>query len=670
MRQRLREEMSLYRHRKHSTTRPGQDEDPDADLLRQTNQLFPGRERDDTVAMEIEARGKSKDLSPSDLVFFMRHFISLSLPQAGEGEGEPADGQREGQYNDTGDLLVSQMRRLTSKDSTFDSVTTPCHTHSLYYPSLLCLSSAVLQSTGVAPHLDNPRVPNSDGDDARERESKTDILKKGSSYEMLLAVPILEAYKARVLSLLVAFEENEILMRLVELVNGVLSLPASVAVVRVLSRCEEIIRETPTWNRVAPKVHKIDSKPLMGLCVRWRRMEANNIRTILAKLHDNKLMEVAVKWPQLWIEIIGLIHSHGAKVPGYTPTQAEREAEEDRDPEEERLDLLSALSVVISNFMAHTSISSYPAACNILRSIARSLHVQRHLYSTATVSTLDDAISGLLMYSEVYRCSIPEIEYAVKSGKREYLKRLDDQVKLSKWDDRSFDSYHHASMRSHRQMTKIIRGLSECLDSPALQVIDRTLSTKDEDLKHLSLKDVKERPAGRALATSLPASLSGSLPALADASGYTSPIQGMGIAGVTGRAVTLVQRDMEALARETRRRSKHSLPPTFMHSLMVQTPSKSLSSLVDALRTVHTHMPRPRANEVHRTLSSILAKVKDYGITEAQPLIEVVGQDGTTTLLQRNNIVGPNAYVTRALFGAALCRHGCQGADAVCIVIS
>mmetsp|Transcript_3338 Transcript_3338/g.6310 ORF Transcript_3338/g.6310 Transcript_3338/m.6310 type:complete len:5449 (+) Transcript_3338:384-16730(+) len=285
----------------------------------------------------------------------------------------------------------------------------------------------------------------------------------------LLEAPLL-SLSNRLRELLFEHPENALLLQLAKLVMRLREIPISSPLMRALVGIESLVRIGNDWEMVAHRNVSIEKElqPFIRLIVRWRKMELQTWPYVLQQRE-----EVAKKNGVLWFYNL------------YRIFAGESEA-----------GIATELFESMDQFLRTSTLGTYATRLQLVRALRILMEKRESSESTSSKSNL------LWHLENYYTQWLGDVNATVQRERDPIKKRLKDQCKLARWDDRNVFALKESADKTHRLLHKLSRDYDEVLDRPAYPTIefvtDNRVSTKNQSNGPqvlVELDDIKGGPA-------------------------------------------------------------------------------------------------------------------------------------------------------------------------------
>lgn len=282
----------------------------------------------------------------------------------------------------------------------------------------------------------------------------------------------------RATELLFEYPENEILLLICRIAAQIMEFSVVEPLGKILVSLELLLQKAQEWEQYASKTVSLQNQisEVSSVVARWRKLELQSwedllrcreiayvnkelsswfhLYRILAKAPQEETISSSCSsmWPAL-SEIIPTWFVHGTSDEDAVTKQCTEVFE------------------VLDNFMRSCNVGSFPTRLHILRLFA--LHL---LQNRAGSDTLANMAYHTWQYYSQFLPAVREFQELLKTPMQT---RLQDEVKISKWDTLNTYAIIESSEKVHRKLTRLIREYQgDVLDYPVSAVIQREIFGK------------------------------------------------------------------------------------------------------------------------------------------------------------------------------------------------
>ena len=275
----------------------------------------------------------------------------------------------------------------------------------------------------------------------------------------------LSLYQQRLEDLLATTEigVNEILITIWKLVTRLLEASVNMPLMHFVTGLELLIERSHDWEDNQPARYSI--REHMNACAkfitRWRAMELQFWPQILTA-KEQQFQLSGSKW---WFFLYSLLHDAAvrARVLDDHASRATDSADAmDADPQElPELDL-NALLAALQEYIETSTYGEFPTRLHLLVSFYYQFQAEASLHtphtsgsskrSTTNATALVTMLYNLYRY---YAQFLPLLQVEMFKLKEEVQEKLEEFIKISKWDDASFYRLRLTTLASHRNLMKL-----------------------------------------------------------------------------------------------------------------------------------------------------------------------------------------------------------------------
>jgi hypothetical protein len=349
-------------------------------------------------------------------------------------------------------------------------------------------------SEGLAAHvmaLSLSFRPNRDGINAPSepssgKDAMIDFHNDPNPIEAASAAKPLERLMARTTQLLTAFPGHSILLALGTICEKVRKFDLlTTPVGKVMTGVEVILKQAQEWEQHASERVKLGTalQEAAHLVARWRKLQLQSwSQLILAR--ENRYVKKAQKH---WIRLNGVLHDDStataastkhdpnrdnvltvSSLPQFTPRWVWRGLSPFSEKLSDALDTshtddLLELVKILDTFILTSSLGEFKERLALLKSFSN--QIRSECYHSGDLTPWKLTQSRVLLSLWAYYCQfIPLLSSKLDSLRRPIETRLNDEVKLAKWDEQSYYALADSTERNHRKLMKILSQYDAVLD--------------------------------------------------------------------------------------------------------------------------------------------------------------------------------------------------------------
>ena len=291
----------------------------------------------------------------------------------------------------------------------------------------------------------------------------------------------LSAFQQRIEDLLGLEEigENQILITLWKLVTRLLEADVTLPLMHFITGLELLIERSQDWDLYQPVRYGI--REHMNACAkfvtRWRAMELQ----FWPQLLTTKEQEFQIRAAKWWFFLYSLLHETAAKT--YSSAAAVHQSGPDFPG------LLSALQEYIEN----SAYGEFATRLHLLVSFYYQFQAEyaiRGSTDTASASRHHALVTMLYNVYRYYAQFLPLLQTEMFKLKEAVQLKLEDFIKISKWDDSTFYRLRKTTEASHRNLSKFVKQYEdEVLSLPFRGFLEMVAS--NESLEQLRKETIK-----------------------------------------------------------------------------------------------------------------------------------------------------------------------------------
>eukprot|EP01105_Mastigella_eilhardi_P023687 TRINITY_DN6020_c0_g1_i2.p1 TRINITY_DN6020_c0_g1~~TRINITY_DN6020_c0_g1_i2.p1 ORF type:complete len:5426 (+),score=1513.70 TRINITY_DN6020_c0_g1_i2:922-16278(+) len=274
----------------------------------------------------------------------------------------------------------------------------------------------------------------------------TNIYKESAPTEASLLVTPMHALVTRTQGLLAEWPDHDVLKQVLLISNRILKFNIESPLMRFLLALELLLTETHKWEEYASKAVSLEDflLPISQLVARWRKLELLCWKGILAE----KKRSISAKSYNWWFHLYSVIRAPPPKTV------------------EECDSTLAQFVNSVDTFVRSSSLGEFEVRLALLKTFCYHLYwlvrEEQEQQEQHTIYWRRLAVS-LWNVTQFYSQFVPGLQRHVQEQCKEIDKKLDDFVKLAKWDEASYYSLKDRSAKSHRQLVLLSREYSRML---------------------------------------------------------------------------------------------------------------------------------------------------------------------------------------------------------------
>ncbi len=311
-----------------------------------------------------------------------------------------------------------------------------------------------------------------------------DIYRDANITEVLLAREPLEELSKSLVELLIEFPENALLEQLLKTVRRILNFAVTSPLMKVLVGLEFLHGKLHDWDVNASRAVSLSShsERIARLIGRWRKLELQSWPLIFyTRLQSHKLN--AEKW---WFHLYSLLEYNDISkinpIADGAPQKPEQALKEDKEVFLETMDGF----VQTSNhgeFVARLDLLRtfyHQLASEVAAKFERSSSGDARGMSMAMRAYLADLLYNIHAYYQQFQDSIQD---NLRNLRAPLEKKVNDFIKLARWDDVNYYALKASTEKSHRQLNKFSRHLEDLLRNPVSPLLEKPDDPEADNLE-------------------------------------------------------------------------------------------------------------------------------------------------------------------------------------------
>ncbi|XP_065212438.1 midasin [Planococcus citri] len=274
--------------------------------------------------------------------------------------------------------------------------------------------------------------------------------------------PILIKVKEHTENLLKSWEDNPVLLKIVETVERIMSFEVTSPVSRFLTGADVLLQKLHEWEEVAhhgvsfTKIYE----NLTGLIFKWRKMEISYWKNALENVASRMKKKTSKWWFHLYTVCCQYLEN--------SDNQCSFEV------------LVSAFQ----KFIETSALGEFDAKLNLL--FVFHCHYANQTSSNSRLSSLCNCLWNLYSYYKQFEAQISAHIHKLSVDVR---KNLQNFVKITRWNDINYWSIMKTVEKTHEQLMKYIKQFQKILETPVqsgMNHIPNTEKTIELDVDNLS----------------------------------------------------------------------------------------------------------------------------------------------------------------------------------------
>ena len=252
---------------------------------------------------------------------------------------------------------------------------------------------------------------------------------------------------------------NEILITIWKLVTRLLEANVSMPLMHFVTGLELLIERSHDWEDNQPARYTI--REHMNACAkfitRWRAMELQFWPQILVA-KEQQFQLSGSKW---WFFLYSLLHESAAKARALDTSNAPLASGMDTDAEDASQLDLNGLLTALQEYIENSTYGEFPTRLHLLVSFYYQFQAEASLSASTDGSTTPVHTTALVtMIYNVYRYYaqfLPLLQVEMFKLKEAVQMKLEEFIKISRWDDASFYRLRLTTQASHRNLMKFTK---------------------------------------------------------------------------------------------------------------------------------------------------------------------------------------------------------------------
>lgn len=271
-------------------------------------------------------------------------------------------------------------------------------------------------------------------------------------------VTALSAFQARILSF--EYQDNATLQKLVQLSQKIQQLPLTSPLMRWLIGLETLLGKVAEWEQSAASFVSLKGEmaSLSKFVIRWRKIELESWSMVL----DRRTKEARKKTSALWFHLHeSVLQAQKDSFWGRTPASWVKPPAVAPELAKSKLDVFKLLD----EFCRLSTLGDFALRCELLQAFANYCQVNRDS------SALSCTLRNLGSYYEQFAVNC---KHTLDRHRAPIQTKLENQVKISSWDDRNYFALKESADKSHRIILRLAKEFDLVLESPVHLVFEQT----------------------------------------------------------------------------------------------------------------------------------------------------------------------------------------------------
>ena len=305
--------------------------------------------------------------------------------------------------------------------------------------------------------------------------------------EAKTAIPAIQALLRRTKTLVEAWPGNHVLLDIISCADRVLRMKASCSMFHMLSAVENLTRVCQLWEQVASKELRLEKEisTLSKLIVKWRKFEVDCWPDLLA-YQESCIEKAALKW---WPHLYSLMSSKSNDFSDsdFDLTSLDQWLSFAPSSGELIPSPWKNLYDALDSFIRTSSLGEFKIRLKMLKQFGeQSLLESKVGYQTEKVRVGRFLLHLYQFHSQ--HCVL--VENVIARLRMPIEKKLNDHVKLSAWDEKTYYSLRESSEKSHRKLFQLVKEYKTILSAPVATYIDESVNSNAGAGGHDDLGDL------------------------------------------------------------------------------------------------------------------------------------------------------------------------------------
>ncbi|KAH9258037.1 hypothetical protein BASA81_003600 [Batrachochytrium salamandrivorans] len=293
-------------------------------------------------------------------------------------------------------------------------------------------------------------------------------------------ISALSAFQTRIHSF--EYQDNATLQKLVQLSQKIQQLPLTSPLMRWLIGLETLLGKVAEWEQSAASFVSLKGEmaSLSKFVIRWRKIELESWSMVL----DRRTKEARKKTSALWFHLHeSVLQAQKDSFWGRKPASWVKPTMNIAELTKSKLDVFKLLD----EFCRLSTLGDFALRCELLQAFANYCQVSNDS------SALSCTLRNLGLYYEQFTSNCKQ---TLDRNRAPIQTKLENQVKISSWDDRNYFALKESADKSHRIILRLAKEFDLVLESPVHLVFEQT--AKDyvtEEPKVLGQFSLPQSPA-------------------------------------------------------------------------------------------------------------------------------------------------------------------------------
>jgi MoxR-like ATPase len=297
---------------------------------------------------------------------------------------------------------------------------------------------------------------------------------------------VLWCFMARVAQLLNAFPGNEILSSLGRVTKRILKLDIQTTPLgKLLWGLEALLKHAQDWEQHASERVMLGKslKDVAGVVHRWRKMELEYWSELLSIREKKHAKRALIYWTRL-CKAFSCTYDHTMQKNGQSGSNLispnwvwKGIAHVGKcicsTVDDTSKDILEVMKTV-DTFCLTSTLGDFHARMSMLEAFSdQLLEEAKHGWLDQGMKYLPQFVRSLLAY---YNQFLPFLAQKLRDLRLPFEKRLEQEVKLAKWDDQTYYAVTESSERNHRKLMRVLKEYDEVLGLNVITLLESELS--------------------------------------------------------------------------------------------------------------------------------------------------------------------------------------------------
>lgn len=291
-----------------------------------------------------------------------------------------------------------------------------------------------------------------------DSQSLPNFYREPNVVETRRAIPILQALRSRLQSILQEWPDQMVLQHLIDQVDRILSLSIKSPIAQVLSAVERLLLLTDDWEGYSNRENslKVHQSALITLIVDWRRLELRCWYQLL----DAEMVLFKEGVAEWWFRLYEML------VLG-TLSAAEAEDNEQFHLVDQHFQRCVPL---IDEYIASAPLGQFQVRLELLHSFARLSDLLSAEVGPSKAAFMGRMASLVRSQAGHYGFVLSDVQAELSRGREPIQKEIQDYIKLASWKDINVYALKQSAEKTHKHLHRCIRKYRDLLRRPVSAV--------------------------------------------------------------------------------------------------------------------------------------------------------------------------------------------------------